>query len=131
GRRDHDLGAVGAERRDLLLAHLVGHDEDAAVALDRGCDREADARVAGGRLDDRPARPELPLALGGLDHRQADAVLDRAAGVQVLELREHLRAAAGRELRQPNDRRRADELEDRWIAARHRREAYATRRRWS
>jgi hypothetical protein len=32
-RRDHDLGAVGAQSSDLLLTHLVGHDEDAAVAL--------------------------------------------------------------------------------------------------
>ena len=46
GRRDHDLGAVGAQERDLLLAHLVRHDEDAAVALDRGRDGEADAGVA-------------------------------------------------------------------------------------
>ena len=28
-RRDHDLGAVRAQHRDLLLAHLVRHDEDA------------------------------------------------------------------------------------------------------
>ena len=55
GRRDHDLGAVRAQHRDLLLAHLVGHDEDAAVALARRRDREPDAGVARGRLDDRPA----------------------------------------------------------------------------
>ena len=57
GRRDHDLGAVGAQHRDLLLAHLVGHHEDAAVAL-AGCrERKADAGVAGRRLDDRAAGP--------------------------------------------------------------------------
>ena len=87
-RRDHDLGAVRAQHRDLLLAHLVGHDEDAAVALACRRDGEADAGVAGGRLDDRPARLQLPLALGLLDHREADPVLDRAAGVEVLELGE-------------------------------------------
>ena len=32
GRRDHDLGAIRAQHRDLLLAHLVRHDEDAAIA---------------------------------------------------------------------------------------------------
>ena len=100
GRRDHDLGAVRAEHRDLLLAHLVGHDEDAAVALAGRRDGEADAGVARGRLDDRPARLELPLALGLLDHREADPVLHRAARVQVLELGEDPRrgpaARAGR-----------------------------------
>src|SRR3712207_9308529 len=47
-RRDHDLGAVGAQDRDLLLAHLVRHREDAAVALDRRRDRETHAGVARG-----------------------------------------------------------------------------------
>ena len=31
-RADDHLGAVGPQQLDLLLAHLVGHDEDAAVA---------------------------------------------------------------------------------------------------
>jgi hypothetical protein len=128
GRRDHDLGAVRAEQRDLLLAHLVGHDEDAAVTLDRRRDGEADAGVSGGRLDDRPAGPELALALGLLDHRQADPVFHRAAGVQVLELREDLRAAGRRELGQAYDRAAADEFED--GAVLHRREAYGKGRRW-
>ncbi len=48
--------------------------------------------LPGGRLDDRPARLELPVALGRLDHREADAVLDRAARVEVLELGEDARA---------------------------------------
>ena len=119
GRRDHDLGAVGAQQRDLLLAHLVRHHEDAAVALDRGADREPDAGVARGRLDDRPARLQLSLALGRFDHRQADAILHGAAGVQVLELRENLRAAARAQLVEADDRRRADELEDARVLAGH------------
>ena len=105
GRRDHDLGAVRAEHRDLLLAHLVGHDEDAAVALAGRCDGEADAGIARGRLDDRAARLQLPLALGLLDHREADPVLDRAAGVEVLELGQDPRVARRREPVEPHDRR--------------------------
>ena len=120
-RRDHDLGAVRAEHRDLLLAHLVGHDEDAAVALARRGDGEPDAGVARGRLDDRAARLELPLALGLLDHREADPVLHRAARVQVLELGEDAGVARRREPVEPYDRRRADELEEGRILARHRR----------
>ena len=56
GRADHDLGAVGAEERDLLRGHLVRHDEDAPVAAPGGHDREADPGVARGSLDDRRTR---------------------------------------------------------------------------
>ncbi len=120
-RRDHDLGAVRAEHRDLLLAHLVGHDEDAAVALAGRGDGQPDARVARGRLDDRAARLELPLALGLLDHREADPVLDRAARVEELELGEDPRVARRREPLEPDDRRAADEVEEGRILPRHRR----------
>ena len=119
GRRDHDLGAVRAQGRDLLLAHLVRHHEDAAVALVRGRDREPDAGVARGRLDDRPAGTEAPVALGGLDHRDADAVLVGAAGVEELELCEQRRPRLLAERDQPDDRRAADEVEDGRVGARH------------
>ena len=36
------------------------------------------------------ARGELAVALGGGDHREADAILDRATGVVALELQEEL-----------------------------------------
>ena len=111
GRRDHDLGAVRAQHRDLLLAHLVRHDEDAAVALRRRSDRKPDARVAGRRLHDRPAGLELSVALCRLEHREPDAVLHRAAGVQVLELRELGAARLATDLLEADDRRVADELE--------------------
>ena len=127
GRRDHDLGAVGPQHRDLLLAHLVGHDEDAAVAACRRRDREADAGVAGGRLDDRPAGPQLPLALRRLDHRHPDPVLVRAAGIQVLQLREQGRLDVARDPVEPDDRRVADQVEQRRVLAGHRRGAYAIR----
>ena len=57
GHRAHDhLGAVGLQQRDLLGRHLVGHHEHALVAALAGDDRQADAGVAAGRLDDRAAR---------------------------------------------------------------------------
>ena len=93
GGAQHDLGAVRAQQGLLLDRLLVGHHEDAAIALERGGDREAVAGVAAGRLDDGPARLEEAGALGGLDHRQADAVLDRAAGVEHLQLGEQERLA--------------------------------------
>ena len=127
-RRDHDLGAVAAQHRDLLLAHLVGHHEDAAVALLRRGDREPDARVAGGRLDDRAAGPELAVALGRLDHREPDAVLVRAARVHELELREDRSRHVLRDAVEPHDRRGADEVEDGRVRRGHRAaEAYSDR----
>ncbi len=88
GRAHDDLGPVGLEHVTLVLAHLVGADEDAGVAAALGDEREPDAGVAARRLDDGAARLQQPVALGGLDHAQRDAVLDRASGVEVLDLRE-------------------------------------------
>ena len=96
GRAQDDLGAVRAQELLLLGGLLVGHHEDAAVALERGRDGQAVAGVAGGRLDDRAARLEQAGALGRLDHRQADAVLDRAARVEHLELGQEERLALER-----------------------------------
>ena len=112
GRRDDDLGAVRAQQVDLLLGHLVRHHGDHAVALQRGGDREPGAGVAARRLDDRPARPQQPVALGGLDQGDRDAVLDRSAGVERLELRDELRTQVPSDPRQPHQRRVADHVED-------------------
>jgi hypothetical protein len=51
GARQHDLGAHRLEVEDLLAAHLVGHDEDELVALLLRDQRQAEAGVAGGALD--------------------------------------------------------------------------------
>ena len=84
--RHHDLGAQGFEMKDFLAAHLVGDDQHQAVALcaaTRASPRPVLPAVASTK---RRARPDLPVALGGLDHRAADAVFDRAAGVVVFQL---------------------------------------------
>src|SRR5262249_55286677 len=123
-RGDDHLRAVAAEHRDLLLAHLVRHHEDAPVPLDRRRDREPDARVARGRLDDPPARPQLPLAFGLLDHREADAVLHSPARIEELELREDGPGDVARYPVEPDDRRPPDQVEDARILARHPRVTY-------
>ena len=94
GRADHDLGAVGLEHVALVLADLVGAHEDALVALLLGHHRQADAGVAGGRLDDRAAGLQLAGGLGRLDHPAGDAVLHGPAGVEVLHLGEDQRAVS-------------------------------------
>ena len=78
----HHLGAVQPQQLLALAAHALGHRDDEVVALRRAHERERDAGVAGGGLDDRaPARLDPALGLGRLDHRHADPVLDAAARV--------------------------------------------------
>src|SRR5207342_3169565 len=102
--------------------------EDAAVAAQRSCDREAGARIPRRRLDDRPAWSELPFLLGRFDHRQADPVLHRAAWIQVLELCEELAGNVTAQALEPDDRSVADELENgRVLASRHGRKRIASR----
>src|SRR4029453_19242157 len=105
------LGAHPAQVEHLLLAHLVRDDEDEPVALLGGHEREPEPRVARGRLDERRSRPDRAALLARLDHRETDAILDRAAGVLALELDEQL-TGAGIERLQPDERRVADERED-------------------
>ncbi len=115
GRGEHDVRAVGAEQIDLLARHLVGHHRDHPVALQPGRDREPGAGVARGRFDDRAAGLQQAVALGGLDQRDRDAVLDRTAGVERLELRDQPRTHAGPDARQPDERGIADRVEDRLV----------------
>ena len=64
GARQHDFRAHRAQVEDLLLAHLVGQHQDQAIALLRGDQRETEAGVAGGRLDDRAAGLQIAALLG-------------------------------------------------------------------
>ncbi len=113
GRRQDHLGAVGAQQVDLLPRHLVGHHRHDAVALQPRGDGQAGAGVAGGGLHDRAAGAQPAVALGGLDQGHGDAVLDRPAGVEHLELGHQLRAQACADARQPDQRGIADGVQDR------------------
>ena len=65
-----------------------------------------------GGFDDHGVGTQAPVALGGLDHRDPDAVLDAAGGVERLELDQHDAAKA---LVQPgnfDERRVADRIDD-------------------
>ena len=86
---DLDPRAVEPQQALALAAHALREREDEVVALRGADERERDAGVAARRLDDRrPPRLDAPFGLGRLDHRDADPVLDAAAGVERLELAE-------------------------------------------
>ena len=109
--REVELRAVSEHQPAAFDAHAVGHDEDELVALHRRDHGEADAGVAGGRLDDRAAGFQLAGPLGVLDHGQRDAVLDRSAGVGPFRLHPHFGAVAEQAV-DADVRRIADRLED-------------------
>jgi hypothetical protein len=91
---------------------LSGITKTQPVALERCRDRQANTRVPARRLDDRPARGELPFALGLLDHPQADPVLDAAARVQELELGKQPRLDVAGNPLQAYEWSAADEIEN-------------------
>ena len=113
GRRaHHDLSTVGAQDILLVLADLVGADEDALVAARLGHQGQADAGVAGRRFDDGAAGLELATGLGRVDHLGGDAVLGAATRVQVLDLGQDLARAFGYNRVQLDQRGVAYELTD-------------------
>jgi hypothetical protein len=81
GAGDVHFGAHGLEVQDFLGGHLVRHHQHHPVALGAADQCQAQAGIAGGGFDDGATRLQAAIAFGGVDHRQTDAVLDRAAGV--------------------------------------------------
>ena len=107
----HHLGAHRLEVEDLLPAHLVRDHEDQLVALLLGHQGQAQAGIAGSTLDQGCTRLEVTPLFGGLDHRQADAVLDRTAGVGAFQLQVNL-AHTGIQALGLDDGSLPDEFED-------------------
>ena len=112
GARHPHLGAERAHVRDFFLRHLVGDNENAAVAFCAGDQSQAEAGIPGSRLDNGAARLQFSIAFRRFDHRESDAILDRAGRVLVLELEEKL-ARAGVHPRDFHQRRVADERKNR------------------
>ena len=82
-RREVEGRAIGEHQPAALDAHAFGHDQDQLVALDRRDHREADAGIAGGRLDDRRRRASACRYCSASSIiAKRDAVLDRRAGVR-------------------------------------------------
>ena len=79
--------AIQPQQALALAAHPLRKREHQLIALGGAHERERDAGVAAGRLDDpRAAGLDQAFGLGCLDHRHADAILDAPAGIERLEL---------------------------------------------
>ncbi len=87
------LGAQRPQHRPALERHAFGHRQGHFIAPDSGHEGQPNARIATGRLDDLPTGRQLTVPLGGLDHGQADAILDAAQGIISLHLGQNLAAA--------------------------------------
>jgi DNA-binding response OmpR family regulator/GAF domain-containing protein len=109
-RREVERSAISQHQPPPLQAHAFGHDQDQLVAFHRRHHGQADAGIAGCRLDDGAARLQLAACFGFLDHRQRDAVLHRRAGVRPLRLDPHFGVAE--QAVDADVRRVADRLED-------------------
>lgn len=100
GRVGEDqVGAESLEEDAALEGHGGGHGEGEFVPLRGGDESQTDPSVAACGLHERRLpRRDLTLLLRGGNHRESDAVLDRAAGLHDLELRCNLRDAPLRHL---------------------------------
>ena len=116
--REHQFGAEQRQHLAALDRHRFRHDQDELVAARRRDERQRDAGVAGGRLDQNSASGrDLALRLERVDHRDADAVLDAGDRIEEFELAEETRADAlflGDAI-QRNERRVADRVGDRGV----------------
>ncbi len=90
---EHHLCAHRPQMSDFLAAHLVRDDKGQMIASPGRNERQRQPCVAGGRLDDPAAGLQLAGALGGIDHRHRDAILDGACRVLALKLCENAAGA--------------------------------------
>ena len=112
GRGQVDLGAVGFQQRAPLQRHVVRHGQDQTIAFGGAHQSQADARVAGGRLDDhRFAGVQAAGPLGGFDHGERHAILDRAPRVELFTLAEHGGHVRRYQVPEADQRRAADQFE--------------------
>ena len=106
-RHRRHLDELGAREADhiLLFLALGLRDHDDGAKPHRGADqRQPDPGIAGGPLDDGPARPELPARHRVADDPERRPVLDRLAGVHELRLAPDLAARGLGGTAQPDQR---------------------------
>ena len=86
GRREHHLGAHEPHDLAALDAEVLGHHDHQRIATARTYHRQANPRVAAGRLDHGLTGLEHAAFLGRVDDPERQSVLDRAHRVPRLYL---------------------------------------------
>ena len=102
------LGAAQPQHVLLFLALGVGDDDERAIAACARHQRKPDAGIAGGRLDHKPARLEVPALLRLQDHLFGRAILHGLARVHELGFAQDGAAGRLRRAPEPEQRRVAD-----------------------
>jgi hypothetical protein len=97
----------------LFLALRLRHHDHGLVAETIAHQGEPDPGVASGSFDDRPARVQQASGFGVAHDEQRRAVLDRLAGIEEFGLAENGAAGLFRSAAQPDERRIADQIDER------------------
>jgi hypothetical protein len=87
--RQNQFRAEHRQQRAAFQRHRFGHRQNQLVTLGRRDERERDAGVAAGRLDDDGVLLQDAALLGVLNHRHADAVLDAAERIEKFALEQN------------------------------------------
>ena len=85
-RCQHNLCTQHTQQHAALDGHRFWHRQNELITLGGTDEGQRNAGVAGSRLDDDAALPDLTIALGGFDHRLTDAILDTGEGVKEFAL---------------------------------------------
>ena len=111
---EDELGAKGAADALALVGDVARHDQPHAVAQRRADHRQRDAGVAAGGVEDDLVRRQQAALDAVAHHHQRWPILDRAAGIEALQLglqHDVFRQVRGDAL-QPGQRSVADEIEN-------------------
>ncbi len=102
------LRSQRAQHLSPLQRHGLGHQQRHLVAARRGHERQRDARVAAGGLDQFLTRRQHPALFRVPDHRRADAALHRIRRIAPFDLGQHRHRQPAGHTVQPHQRSAPD-----------------------
>ena len=106
------LGAQRPHDRHFFLGKVLRHKQPHFVAAVHADQRQPDAGISRGRLDNRSAGREFSFLLGAPDDPNRRAVFHAAARIQVFQLGEHVRRSGRNQPLQLQHGSFADQLGD-------------------